>query len=268
MKQFTVLAFVLIIIAGCTRVDTYQVAVKKNSVTGSVSEETYEQGMYHQLLRDWTIYDLREQQHPESGDSDILDVLTADQLRIDVDAAFRWRIQSERVRELYVDVGGPRAVQDLVYNAYRSSVRDAVSEITTANILSEERAGISSRIQELMALRLEPRGVVVTDFFLRGIDPPQSIRVAVEEKLAREQQVEAEAYQTQVVREQANQRREEAQGIRDAQQVIAESLVGEAGRAYLAYEGLQALKEAALGDNNLIISPSEGGLPLMRPVPQ
>ena len=40
-----------------------------------------------------------------------------------------------------------------------------------------------------------------------------------------------------------------------------------AGRAYLAYEGLQALKAAAEGENNVIISPSEGGVPLMRPIP-
>ena len=70
-----------------------------------------------------------------------------------------------------------------------------------------------------------------------------------------------------MVSEQANQRRAEAEGIRDAQNIIAASLVGEEGRAYLAYEGLQALKAAAMGENNVIISPSEGGVPLMRPIP-
>ncbi|NIQ52637.1 MAG: hypothetical protein GWN71_04060, partial [Gammaproteobacteria bacterium] len=63
--------------------------------------------------------------------------------------------------------------------------------------------------------------------------PPQSIRQAIEQKLAREQQVQAEAYQTQVVVEQANQRRAEAEGIRDAQRIIAESLAGQSGERYL-----------------------------------
>ena len=116
-----------------------------------------------------------------------------------------------------------------------------------ADILSQERAGVGGRIQQLMTTRVEPRGIFITDFFLRGINPPETIRVAVEQKLAREQQVEAEAYQTQVVSEQANQRRAEAAGIRDAQNIIAASLIGEAGRAYLSYEGLQALKAAATG---------------------
>ena len=153
-----------------------------------------------------------------------------------------------------------------MYNTFRSAVRDAVSEVTATGILSEQRAGLAPRIRTLMEGQLAPRGVVMTDLFLRGIDPPDAIRIAVEEKLAREQQVAAEQYQTAIVTEQANQRRAEAEGIRDAQRVIAESLIGAAGRAYLAYEGLQALKVAAEGENRLIISPSEGGIPLMQPI--
>ena len=257
----------VVLLSGCARVDTYEAAVKMNAITGAVSEETYGQGLYHAILRDWTVFDLREIQHPRNDGSDILDVLTADQLRINVDAAFRWRVVPARVRDLYVEVGEPVNVEALVYNTYRSAVRDAVAEVTATNILSEQRAGLAPRIRSLMEEQLTPRGIVMTDFFLRGIDPPEAIRVAVEEKLAREQQVAAEEYQTEVVMEQANQRRAEAEGIRDAQRIIAESLIGDRGRAYLAYEGLQALKAAADGENNVIISPSEGGIPLMRPIP-
>ena len=257
----------VLVLGGCTRVDTYETAVKMNAVTGAVSESTYGQGLYHAVLRNWTVFDLRELQYPSGDASDVLDVLTADQLRINVDAAFRWRLDPTRVRDLYVQIGEPREVEALVYNTFRSAVRDAVAEVTATGILSEQRAGLAPRIRELMESQLTPRGVVMTDFFLRGIEPPEAIRIAVEAKLAREQQVAAEEYQTAIVTEQANQRRAEAEGIRDAQRVIAESLVGATGRAYLAYEGLQALKAAAEGENNLIISPSEGGIPLMRPIP-
>lgn len=192
--------------------------------------------------------------------------LTSDQLTIGIDAAYRYRLEGDRVRELYLEIGGPAEVHNFVYNTFRSSTRDAVADVAAADVLSRERSGIGDRIRDLMANRLAPRGIEMTDFFVRNIEPPPSIRQAVEEKLAREQQVQAEAYQTQVVEEQANQRRVEAAGIRDAQQIIAESLVGERGRAFLTYEGLQALKEAAVGENNLIIAPSEGGVPLMRPI--
>ena len=265
--RIALLVAATIAVGGCTRVDTYEASVKKNAITGAVAESTYGQGLYHAILRDWTVFDLRKIQHPSNDGSDILDVLTADQLRINVDAAFRWRVDPTRIRDLYVQVGEPSQVEGLVYNTFRSAVRDAVAEVTATNILSEQRAGLAPRIRELMEAQLSSRGIVMTDFFLRGIDPPEAIRIAVEEKLAREQQVAAEEYQTAVVMEQANQRRAEAEGIRDAQRIIAKSLIGDRGRAYLAYEGLQALKAAAEGQNNLIISPSEGGIPLMRPIP-
>lgn len=254
-------------LSGCITVDTNEVAVKRNAVTGAVATQVYGQGFHHRIMRSWTRYDLREIQLPGQGATDIVDVLTSDQLRVEVDASFRFRIDPQRARDIYLEIGSPVAVTGFVFNAFRSAVRDAVSEIAAADILSQERAGVGGRIQQLMTARVEPRGIFITDFFLRGIDPPETIRVAVEQKLAREQQVEAEGYQTQVVREQANQRRAEAEGIRDAQNIIAASLVGEEGRAYLAYEGLQALKAAAMGENNVIISPSEGGVPLMRPIP-
>lgn len=89
------------------------------------------------------------------------------------------------------------------------------------------------------------------------------MREAIEEKLAREQQVEKERYQTQVVVEQANQRREEAKGIRDAQQIIAESLVGERGLRYLNWRYFETLKDVAEGDNNMVVVPvTEYGTPL------
>ena len=113
-----------------------------------------------------------------------------------------------------------------------------------------------------MAVGLEPRGILVTDFFVREIEPPETIRQAIENKLSREQQVQAEAYETQVVEEQANQKRAEAAGIRDAQEIIATSLTGVQGQRYLYWRYLEVLGEVGAGSNNLVIAPTEGGVPI------
>ncbi len=246
----------------CTRVDSYEVAVKKNAVTGAVSEEIYEQGLYHAVFRDWTTYPRREIQFPARGQSERLTALTSDQLTIAIDAAYRYRLMPDSVLDLYLTVGSMADVHEFVYNTYRSAARDAVANIAAADILSTERAGIGEQIQTIMENRLTPRGIVITDFFVRDIEPPPSIREAIEQKLAREQQVQAEAYQTQVVEEQANQRRAEAEGIRDAQRIIAESLAGQSGERYLYWRYLEALMEVGKGSNNLVIAPTEGGVPV------
>ncbi|MFO7894942.1 MAG: prohibitin family protein [Longimicrobiales bacterium] len=259
------LGLILALTAGttaCTRVDSYEVAVKKNSVTGEVADEIYNQGLYHAIFRDWTTYPRRELEFPRTGQSERLTALTSDQLTIAIDAAYRYRLVPDSVLHLYLEVGDMSDVHGFVYNTYRSAARDAVANIAAADILSTERAGIGEQIQTIMENRLTPRGIVITDFFVRDIEPPQAIREAIEQKLAREQQVQAEAYQTQVVEEQANQRRAEAEGIRDAQQTISESLSGVSGQRYLYWRYIEALMEVGQGENNLVIAPTEGGVPV------
>lgn len=259
------LAVVLAVAVGttaCTRVDSYEVAVKKNAISGAVANQIYSQGLYHAIFRDWTTYPRREIQFPEAGQSERLTALTSDQLTIAIDAAYRYRLVPDSVLNLYLTVGTMSDVDEFVYNTYRSAARDAVANIAAADILSRERAGIGEQIQTIMENRLTPRGIEITDFFVRDIEPPPSIREAIEQKLAREQQVQAEAYQTQVVQEQANQRRAEAEGIRDAQQTISESLAGVAGQRYLYWRYIEALMSVGEGSNNLVIAPTEGGVPV------
>ena len=252
----------MLFVFGFNRVEEYEVAVKRNPVTGAVSSRPYTQGLYHSVLRSWTNYPLREVQYPAGGQAERLEALTSDQLQIAVDAAYRYRINPDSAVHLYLTVGNENAVGSFIYNTYRSAIRDAIAEIQASDILSTERTGISARIEALMTTRLNPRGVEITDFFVREVVPPQTIREAIEAKLAREQQVQSEEYQTQVVVEQANQQRAEAEGIRDAQDIIAQSLSGVSGERYLHWRYLEMLGKIGDGTNNMVIAPTEGGIPL------
>lgn len=268
LRLSTIAAGVIAVLAiavlafGFNRVDEYEVAVKRNPLTGAVGDTPYRQGLYHSILRSWTNYPLREVQYPREGQSERLTALTSDQLQIAIDAAFRYRLDPDSTVHMYLTIGEPGAVRDFVYNTYRSATRDAIAEMAAQDILSVQRAGIADRIRELMTSRLRPRGVEVTEFFVREVVPPETIRVAIEEKLAREQQVQVAEFQTQVVAEQANQQRVEAEGIRDAQDVIAASLEGTAGQRYLYWRYLEMLGKIGEGQNNIVIAPTEGGVPL------
>jgi len=256
------IAIIIALMFGFNRINEYEVSVKRNPVTGAVSSTPYRQGLYHSILRSWTNYSTREIEYPRQGGAETLTALTADQLQIRIDAAYRYKLVPDSAVSLYLSVGEPAAVHAFVYNSYRSSVRDAVSEMNAANILSQDRAAIGARIETLMAIRLSERGIEITDFFVRELQPPETLRQAIEAKLSREQQVQAEGYQTQVVEEQANQKRAEAAGIRDAQEIIATSLTGVSGQRYLYWRYLESLSEVALGTNNLVIAPTEGGIPI------
>lgn len=256
--------FLLMVIAmvGFNRIDEFEVGVKKNPITGAVASTPYRQGLYHAVIRSWTNYSLREVQYPPEGRSERLQALTADQLTIGIDAAFRYKLNPDSVVQLYLTVGAPSDIHSFVYNTYRSAARDAVAAVNATDILSQQRLGMGDRIRGIMAEKLGPRGINVTEFFVRDIEPPEAIRVAIEAKLAREQQVQAESFQTQVVVEQANQKRAEAEGIRDAQDIIAASLTGVSGQRYLYWRYLEMLGEVGAGTNNMVIAPTEGGIPI------
>ena len=262
MLTIPVAAAVLIAVTlplSCTTVAEYEVAVLKNPITGNVAPESYTQGLYFAapaiFWKQYATYETREVQWPAGAQSERADALTSDQLSISIDASYRYRIVPDKVVDLFLRVGDMNAVSQYVYTTYRTALRDAVAERTGTQILSTERLEIAGRVEELMDAELGERGIEVVRFFVREIQPPPAVREAIELKLQREQEVQAQAFQTDIVREQAEQKRQEALGIRDAQNIIGESLTA----AYLSYFYMQTLQAVGENEGNVIIAPTEGG---------
>ncbi|KPK60268.1 MAG: hypothetical protein AMS21_09535 [Gemmatimonas sp. SG8_38_2] len=243
----------------CTTVTDYEVAVLRNPVTGNVTSEPFAQGLYFAapalFWKQYSIYDTREIQWPSGAQSEVAEALTADQLTISIDASYRYRVDPEKAVDLFLVVGDMRAVNQYVYTTYRTALRDAIAELTGTQILSTERLGIATRVEELMDAELREKGIQIVRFFVREIQPPPAVREAIELKLRREQEVQAQRYQTEIVMEQAEQKRQEALGIRDAQNIIGESLTA----AYLSYYYMQTLQAVGEKEGNVIIAPTEGG---------
>lgn len=249
----------------CTVVDEYEVAVKK-SFTGNVSDDAIQQSIQFWLAPwNWGAnfykFPKREIQWPARGEASPIRILSKDQLEITVDGSIRYRIDPSRAVELFMEVGGPGAIHDYVYNVYRSSARDAISKFTADQIMSEERAAVDQHIEERIKEKLSGKGIALVDFFVRDIDPPATIKTAVEAKLRAQQEIQTEQNKVEIVQAMADQRRAEAKGIRDAQAIIAESLTPE----YLQYEKIKALMAAATGENNTLIDVNSNITPMVAP---
>lgn len=264
MKKFlpTLLIFAFAI-SGCRIVESYEDGVARTRITATVHDQTTGTGFKQEFTKSVYVYDLREQQFPEDSNAETASVLTSDQLRAELEYAFLWKIQDRSTLvELFLEIGPMASVADLVYKAQRDAVRDAVSEYTAAELFSEDRQSVGVRVRELINENLRERGIEITQFYMRDIKPPQAIRIAIEEKLAAEQKVAAEKFQTQVVREQAQQERERATGIRDAQAIIAESLTNQQGSRYLYWKALETMADIGEGSNNMVVVPTENGAPI------
>lgn len=254
-----ILLTLVLIPFSCTTISDYEVAVLQNPITGKVADQSFGQGLYFSapalFWRRYFTYPTRELQHPRGGDSETAQALTSDQLTISVDAAYRYQVIPDSVVRLFLVVGDMAAVNDYVYTTYRTALRDAVAELSSTQILSTERLQIAGTVEKLMNQELAPKGVEIVRFFVREIQPPAAVKDAIELKLRREQEYQAQKFQTQIVMEQAEQKRQEAQGIKDAQDIIGRTLTPQ----YLSYYYMQTLQKVGEQAGNVIIAPTEGG---------
>ena len=93
---------------------------------------------------------------------------------------------------------------------------------------------------------------------MRDVQAPARVQEAIQARTEREQEVEQERFQTEIIQERAQQAIEEARGIAAAQLIISEGLTP----AYLTYHYIEQL--ATLPGGSVVYVPTEGGIPLMR----
>lgn len=201
---------------------------------------------------------VREQSFPAQGSVEQIEAQTSEQLNVALEVSIIFQINGGNAPSLYQRIGSENEIKrQIVLNAVRNGVRDAVATKSINDIFSPNRRDIADAMRTEIQAKAGDR-IEVRDVFVRDIQAPPRVREAIEQKLEREQQVAAEEFQTQIIQEQARQQAEEAKGIAEAQQIISEGLTQE----YLTFFYIQQL--AHMPEGSLVYVPTEGGIPLIR----
>ena len=201
---------------------------------------------------------VREQSFPLDGTIEQIEAQTSEQLNVMLEISMLYRIDGANAPDLYDRIGTERQITSrIVLNAVRNGVRDAVATKSINEIFSPDRREVANFMKTEIQAKAGNR-IEVIDVFVRDVQAPPSVRQAIEEKLQREQQVAAEAFQTEIIQERARQQAEEAKGIAEAQRIISEGLTPE----YLTFFYIQQLTE--MPEGTVVYVPTEGGIPLIR----
>ena len=226
---------------------------------GKVSNAPLDQGVHViNPLANVEKMSVREQAFPPQGAYEAIEAQTAEQLNVALEVSILFKIDGSNAPDLYARIGPEnQIIRNIVLNAVRNGVRDAVATKSINEIFSPNRREVASSMKEEIQAKAGDR-IEVVDVFARDIQAPPRVREAIEQKLEREQQVAAEEFQTQIIQERARQQAEEAKGIADAQQIIAAGLTPE----YLTFFYIQQLSE--MPDGTVVYVPTEGGIPLIR----
>ncbi|MCB0627834.1 MAG: prohibitin family protein, partial [Saprospiraceae bacterium] len=138
------------------------------------------------------------------------------------------------------------------------SVADVTSRFYAKDMHTGERATIERAIRDQMMKYLDEKGIRVEAVLLKSIQMPPSLARAIEEKLEAEQQAQRMEFVLQQARQEADRRRIEAEGVRDAQNIISEGL----DPAILQFKSIEAFLELAKSPNAKIIV-TDGDLPML-----
>ena len=191
--------------------------------------------------------------------SDVISALTKEGLSVDLDITVLYHLVQEKASDIYRDVG-LNYDEVIIRPQIRSIIREVIAEYEAKDIYSEKRQEASKGILDSLISKLEPRGIEVEDVLLRHVELPTDLAGSIQQKLQAEQEAERYDFILQKETKEAERKIIEAEGQRDAQQIINQSLTAR----YLEYLYINSLKDRE--GTIYVPTNASNGMPLFRGV--
>ncbi|MFN7116514.1 MAG: prohibitin family protein [Saprospiraceae bacterium] len=177
-------------------------------------------------------------------------------LNIQAEVSILYGVMPNEAPELLRNIG-PNFESTVILPVFRSAVADVTSQFMAKDMHTGARAHIEETIRKRMSDLLKDRGIVVEAVLLKSIVLPRNLARAIEEVLEAEQAAARLNFVLEQERREAERKRIEAEGVRDAQKIIAEGLSAQV----LQFKSIEAFLELAKSPNTKIII-SDGDVPV------
>ncbi|NRB50283.1 MAG: prohibitin family protein [Saprospiraceae bacterium] len=252
ISRWTSLLLLIIFFTSCATIREGEVGVKRT--LGKYADKTYTEGLrfYNPFLT--SIIKISTQtENLEVG----LSIPSKEGLNIVSEVSILYRVVAKEAPSILRNIG-QNYEQNIILPVFRSSVADVTSRFYAKDMHTGERTTIEKAIRDQMMVYLDGKGLVIDAVLLKSIRLPASLARAIEQKLEAEQDAQRMEFVLQQAEREAEQKRIEAKGIRDAQKIIAEGL----SPAILQFKSIEAFMELSKSPNAKIIV-SDGDLPMI-----
>lgn len=238
--------------SGCAVVRAGEVGVK--SKLGKLSDKVYYPGVVglnpftSRLIRLPTRTVNREVQ---------LNLPSKEGLNVSAEISILYHIDPEKAREVVRDVG--LDYEDvLILSVFRSAAADICARFFAKDMHSGERGRIEDQIRGEMDTLLRRRGFVIEEVLLKSISLPPGLYTAIEDKLEAEQEAQRMQFVLDRERREAERKRIEAEGVRDAQKILADGMSDQ----IIQWRSLEVLENLASSPNAKVII-TDGKAPVL-----
>ena len=178
-------------------------------------------------------------------------------LNVASEISILYHVKQEKAVDI-INAVGRNYEQVLILSTFRSAAADVCARFYAKDMHSGKRAEIEAEIKKQMAVLLKDRGFVIESVLLKSIKLPTGLYAAIESKLRAEQQAQQMEFVLQRERKEADRKRIEAEGIRDAQLIIKEGI----SEGNIEWRSLEVLKEISTSPNAKLII-TDGKTPVL-----
>ena len=169
-------------------------------------------------------------------------------LNVNAEISILYHVKQEKTIDI-INEAGVNFERVLILSTFRSAAADVCAKFYAKDMHSGKRAQIEQEIKDKMIALLENRGFVIEAILLKSITLPSGLYAAIEAKLRAEQQAQQMEFVLQREKKEADRKRIEAEGIRDAQRIIKEGIT----EGNIEWRSLEVLKEIATSPNAKLI---------------
>lgn len=193
----------------------------------------------------------------KSGD-DAIRVLTSDGLEVTIDLTVLYKLLPSDAPKIVRETGLDYT-DKIVRPLTRTKIRDNAVYYEAVALYSTKRDEFQQRIFKDIDKDFKKRGLILEQLLVRNITLPQSVRTTIEQKISAEQEAQKMQFILQKLRQEAEGKRVEAQGIADYQRIINEGLTDK----QLQYESIKAQLALAQSQNAKVIIMGKGNTPII-----
>lgn len=178
-------------------------------------------------------------------------------LNVQAEVSILYRVQADKVRDVLLNIG-PDYERSVILATFRSAAADVTSGYLAKDMHTAKRYEIEQAIRKRMLEVVGERGFDIESVLLKSIQLPAGLAKAIEEKLSAEQEAQRMQFVLEQERLEAERKRIEAEGVRDAQETVAQTL----DESMLRYAAIQAFQELATSANAKVVI-TDGKAPLL-----
>lgn len=190
-------------------------------------------------------------------EKETMSVPSKEGLTISLDISVLYKLDPSKAVDVYKTVG--TYYKDVVLvPQFRAAARGVTVSHEAKALYTSEREMLGQAIFDSLKSLVADRGIIIERVLLRAITLPVMVSSAIEQKLKAEQDAERMKFVLQKEQLEAERKRVEATGIRDAQTIINQSLTSQ----YLDYLWINTLNQ----NPNVIYVATEANMPMFRAI--